>query len=91
MKPELIKFVGDDEAPFIKAGIPVGGVENGDAKKKTAEQAKDWGGQAGEPYDRCYHKACDRIDKVNRDALDHYLRAVAGTLAHFATSPSAPR
>jgi aminopeptidase S len=84
--PEVIEFVGDDESPFIEAGIPVGGAENGDDEKKTAKQAKAWGGQAGEPYDRCYHKACDNIDNVNRDMLDHYMRAIAGTLAHFATS-----
>ena len=85
-RPEIIEFVGDDESPFIDAGIPVGGAENGDAQKKTAEQARVWGGQAGQVYDRCYHEACDRIDNVNRDVLDHYLRALAGTLAHFATS-----
>ena len=85
-QPEIIEFVGDDESPFIEAGIPVGGAENGDRKKKTVEQARNWGGQAGERYDRCYHTACDRIDNVNRDVLDHYLRAIAGTLAHFATS-----
>lgn len=84
--PEIIEFVGDDESPFIEAGIPVGGAENGDAEEKTAEQARAWGGQAGQVYDRCYHQACDRIDNVNRDVLDHYLRAVAGTVAHFATS-----
>lgn len=84
--PEVIEFVGDDESPFIEAGIPVGGAENGDDEKKTAKQAKAWGGQAGEPYDRCYHEACDNIDNVNRDMLDHYMRAIAGTLAHFATS-----
>jgi aminopeptidase S len=64
----------------------VGGAENGDAKKKTAAQARAWGGQAGAVYDRCYHEACDRVDNVDRDVLDHYLRALAGTLAHFATS-----
>jgi len=83
---EFIEFVGDDEAPFIEADIPVGGAENGDEKKKTKEQAQAWGGQAGEPYDPCYHLACDRIENVNREVLDHYLRAVAGTVAHFATS-----
>jgi aminopeptidase S len=30
--------------------------------------------------------ACDIIDNVNREVLDHYMRALAGTLAHFATS-----
>jgi aminopeptidase S len=84
--PEIVEFVGDDESPFIEAGIPVGGAENGDTEEKTVEQANAWGGQAGQPYDRCYHQACDRIDNVNREVLNHYLRALAGTLAHFATS-----
>jgi aminopeptidase S len=84
--PEIIEFVGDDESAFVDAGIPVGGAENGDAKAKTPEQARLWGGQAGQVYDRCYHQACDRIDNVNREVLDNYLKAIAGTLAHFATS-----
>jgi aminopeptidase S len=84
--PEFIEFVGDDESPFIEAGIPVGGAENGDAEDKTTRQAKAWGGKARQPYDRCYHEACDTIDNVNRDVLNHYMRAIAGTLAHFATS-----
>ncbi|HEX4246425.1 MAG TPA: M20/M25/M40 family metallo-hydrolase [Pseudonocardia sp.] len=83
---ETIEFVGDDEAPFVKAGIPSGGAENGDRKKKTEEQASAWGGQAAEVYDRCYHSACDRLENINRVVLTHYLRAIAGTLAHFATS-----
>jgi aminopeptidase S len=84
--PEIIEFVGDDESPFIEAGVPVGGAENGDAEDKTRKQAKAWGGEASKPYDRCYHAACDTINNVNRDVLHHYMRALAGTLAHFATS-----
>lgn len=84
--PEIIEFVGDDESPFIEAGIPVGGAENGDAEEKTSEQAEAWGGEPGQVYDRCYHEACDRIENVNRDVLGHYLPALAGTLAHFAVS-----
>jgi len=80
------EFVGDDESAFIEAGIPVGGAENGDEDQKMRRQAKLWGGKAGEHYDRCYHQACDNVDNVNRDVLNHYLRALAGTLAHFATS-----
>jgi aminopeptidase S len=83
---EIIEFVGDDESPFIEAGIPVGGAENGDAEDKTRKQAEAWGGQAGKPYDRCYHEPCDTIDNVNREVLNHYMRALAGTLAHFAAS-----
>jgi aminopeptidase S len=85
-RPEIIEFVGDDESAFIDAGIPVGGAENGDQDQKMRRQAKDWGGQAGERFDRCYHDACDNMDNVNREVLNHYLRALAGTLAHFATS-----
>ena len=84
--PEIIEFVGDDEWPSIEAGIPVGGAENGDADEKTRRQARAWGGQAGEVYDLCFHEACDTIDNVNREVLDRYLRAIAGTVAHFATS-----
>jgi aminopeptidase S len=84
--PETIEFVGDDESAFIDAGIPVGGAENGDAKRKTSGQARTWGGQADEVYDRCYHQACDAIGNVNREVLDHYLKAIAGTVVHFATS-----
>jgi len=84
--PEITEFVGDDESAFIDAGIPAGGAENGDAKRKTAEQARIWGGQAGAVYDRCYHQACDGIGNVNREVLSHYLKAIAATLAHFATS-----
>ena len=84
--PEIIEFVGDDESAFVEAGIPVGGAENGDAKQKTAQQAQAWGGQAGEVYDRCYHQACDRIDNVNQEVMHHYLRALAGAVAHFATT-----
>jgi Zn-dependent M28 family amino/carboxypeptidase len=36
VQPEAIEFVGDDESPFIDAGIPVGGAENGDRKRKTS-------------------------------------------------------
>ena len=84
--PEIVEFVGDDESAFVEAGIPVGGAENGDAEKKTADQATAWGGQAGQAYDRCYHQACDRIDGVNQEVLGHYLRALTATLAHFASS-----
>lgn len=86
VRPRFIKFVGDDERPFIKAGIPSGGAENGDRDKKTRQQATDWGGRPGEPFDPCYHKPCDRLDNVDRAVLARYLAAVAGTAAYFAMS-----
>ena len=84
--PEFIEFVGDDESPFIDADIPCGGAENGDDEEKSLKQARAWGGQAGQEYDRCYHEACDDLGNVNRVVLNRYSRAISGTLGYFATS-----
>lgn len=83
---EIIEFVGDDESAFVEARIPSGGAENGDQEEKSDDQARAWGGQAGEEFDRCYHMACDSLNNVNRVVLDHYLRALAGTVGSFAES-----
>ncbi len=84
---EAVEFEGgSDYAPFIEADIPSAGVLTGDDERKTAEQAARWGGQGGEVFDRCYHRACDRLDNIDRTALDRFTDAVAGTMAHFAVS-----
>ena len=88
--PETIEFVGDDESPFVDADIPSGGAENGDDEEKSDEQARAWGGQPGEDYDPCYHEDCDSLGNVNRLVLSRYMRAIAGTLGHFATSSERP-
>jgi Zn-dependent M28 family amino/carboxypeptidase len=75
-----------DYGPFIAAGIPAGGLFTGAEEIMTPEQAQRWGGTAGQPYDRCYHQACDRIDGIDRTALDRNTDAVAGTIARFALS-----
>jgi Zn-dependent M28 family amino/carboxypeptidase len=75
-----------DYGPFIAAGIPAGGLFTGAEEIKTPEQAQRWGGTAGQPYDRCYHQACDRIDGIDRTALDRNTDAVAGTIGRFALS-----
>jgi Zn-dependent M28 family amino/carboxypeptidase len=75
-----------DYGPFIEAGIASGGLFTGAEETKTPEQAKRWGGQAGEPFDRCYHQACDRVEGIDRKALDRNTDAVAGAIAHFALS-----
>ena len=41
------------------SGIPAGGLFSGAEGEKTPEQAAIYGGTAGEPYDPCYHQACD--------------------------------
>ncbi|MGW7068594.1 M28 family metallopeptidase [Streptomyces sp. NPDC054855] len=66
-----------DHAPFKDAGVPVGGLFSGADYKKTAEQARNWGGTAGEPFDKCYHSACDSESNIDGTALDNNSDAVA--------------
>jgi Zn-dependent M28 family amino/carboxypeptidase len=75
-----------DYGPFIEAGIPAGGLFTGAEEIKTPEEAQLWGGTAGQPYDPCYHQACDRLDSIDRTALDRNTDAFAATLARFALS-----
>ncbi len=66
-----------DYGPFIAVGIPAGGLFSGAEGIKTAAQATVYGGTAGEPYDACYHQACDTINNVDTDALFELGDAVA--------------
>jgi Zn-dependent M28 family amino/carboxypeptidase len=58
-----------DYGPFIDAGIPAGGLFSGAEGIKTEDEAATYGGTAGEPYDACYHQACDTITNLNDKAL----------------------
>jgi Zn-dependent M28 family amino/carboxypeptidase len=75
-----------DYGPFIAVGIPAGGLFTGAEEIKSPEEAQRWGGTAGEAYDRCYHQACDRLDTIDRTALDRNTDALAAALARFALS-----
>jgi aminopeptidase S len=78
-----------DYAPFIKAGVPSAGLWSGDSKNKTGKQARRWGGRAGGPFDPHYHTRRDRLDRIDRTALDRFTRAAAGAVARFAGSAQA--
>jgi Zn-dependent M28 family amino/carboxypeptidase len=73
-----------DYGPFIAVGIPAGGLFSGAEGIKTAAEAAEYGGTEGEPYDPCYHQACDTMTNLNTRALrelgDGTAHAV-GTLA----------
>ena len=58
-----------DYGPFIAVGIPAGGLFSGAEGIKTPAQAATYGGTAGEPYDPCYHQACDDITNLSTKAL----------------------
>jgi Zn-dependent M28 family amino/carboxypeptidase len=74
-----------DYGPFIDKGIPAGGLQAGAEGLKTADESADFGGTSGEPYDRCYHQACDDLANVSEPALDTLADAAAHAVLHFAT------
>jgi hypothetical protein len=73
-----------DYAPFVFFGIPAGGLFTGANGIKTPGEAGLWGGTAGDPYDPCYHLACDTFDNVNLFALAVNSKAVALATLHYA-------
>lgn len=65
----LVPFDGrSDYVPFLRHGIPVGGISTGAEESKTKQEAEMFGGLAGAPYDFCYHQSCDGINNLNVDA-----------------------
>ena len=75
-----------DYAPFLAAGIPVGGLTSGSSQRKTEVQARLWGGKAGAPFDPNYHTRLDNIDNIDRDALGIMASAAAYAVGTYAQS-----
>ena len=70
LQTEPTPFDGrSDYGPFLDVGVPAGGLFSGAENVKTPEQAAVYGGTAGEPYDSCYHQACDDINNLSSKAL----------------------
>ncbi|MFF3070580.1 M20/M25/M40 family metallo-hydrolase [Kitasatospora sp. NPDC057936] len=66
-------FDGDsDYGPLMNAGVPTSGLFGGAAEVKTPDQAKKYGGTAGQENDPCFHQACDTIKNVNRTAVGDF-------------------
>ena len=75
-----------DYGPFIAVGIPAGGLFSGAEGIKTPEEAAVYGGTAGDPYDSCYHQACDTINNLNTKALSELGDAAADATLTLALS-----
>ncbi|GII03854.1 M20/M25/M40 family metallo-hydrolase [Planobispora takensis] len=91
--PTEIETQGDgrsDHAPFKNAGVRVGGVFTGAEGVKSAAQAAKWGGSSGQPFDRCYHSACDTSGNVNATALDRNADGAAYVLWKLAVGDTPP-
>ena len=63
--PGPLATFSTDMASFKQRGIPVIGLYTGSAELKREDQVAGTGGRAGEPYDSCYHRACDTTENVN--------------------------
>jgi len=77
-----------DYGAFIAVGIPAGGLFSGAEGVKTPAQAAVYGGTAGQPYDPCYHQACDTVNNLNTKALFELGDGVAHSVWTLAKSKS---
>jgi hypothetical protein len=90
-----------DYGPFIAEGIPAGGLFSGAEQPKQVDEVPVYGGVAGEPYDPCYHEACDTLSSVfgagsgvpgldgnGATSLDQMSDAVAHATMHFLVEPN---
>lgn len=75
-----------DYAPFIENGIPAGGTFTGAEQIKTAEEALQFGGTAGEPTDANYHGPGDTVDNLDVGAFVLHAKGIAAAVAKYATS-----
>jgi aminopeptidase S len=73
-----------DYDPFLKAGIPTGGLFTGDEDAKTAEQVEEFGGVENDEHDPCYHRACDDISNIDRQLLHDMAGALGYVTVAFA-------
>ncbi len=69
--PQTVSFRASDHAPFLAAGIPVGGLFTG----------------SDDGADPCYHQACDRVETIDRDMLGLIAHAAAHATLTYARAP----
>ena len=77
-----------DYDAFTLAGVPAGGLFSGAEEKKSADEAKIWGGEAEESFDPNYHKVSDTFDNVDRASLEIHGRGVAYGIGLYAQDES---
>jgi hypothetical protein len=75
-----------DYAPFLAAGVPIGGLTTGWSQRKTEVQARLWGGQAGVAFDPDWRTARDDIHNIDRQALSVMGQALAFAIGSYAQS-----
>lgn len=71
---------GSDDLSFSVKGIPTVGLHTGAAEPMSPADAGLFGGRAGQPYDPCYHQACDTVENVDTVILEQMTNALGHTL-----------
>ena len=69
-----------DYGPFIDVGIAAGGLFTGAEGIKSQSEEDMYGGDAGEPYDDCYHESCDDILNINDEVFGDMILATFSVL-----------
>jgi Zn-dependent M28 family amino/carboxypeptidase len=82
--------LASDYSAFLRAGIPIGGITTGSTQRKTATQARLWGGRAGVPFDPNFQTPADTIANVDRATLAITGPAVAFAVGTYAQSTQGP-
>jgi Zn-dependent M28 family amino/carboxypeptidase len=70
-----------DQVAFAEEDIPVGGLFSGSNERKSAREARLFGGEAGQPRDPNYHQPGDALDNVDPETLN----LMTDAIAHAAT------
>jgi Zn-dependent M28 family amino/carboxypeptidase len=79
-----------DHFPFEQAGVPTGGIFSGANEVMTDAQATEFGGQADEPMDACYHLACDTPENVDTQQVATFAAAAAAAALALARGELLP-
>ena len=78
--PVALRGFGSDDASFAARDIPTVGLFAGAGGTKSEAQAQRFGGTAGQPFDLCYHKACDTVANIDGQVLEQITDALTDAL-----------
>ena len=81
---------GSDDASFTRHGIPTVGLHTGAGERKPDDEAALFGGAANQPYDLCYHRACDTAANVDQAVLGQMTEARVRAVAALTNAGEAP-
>lgn len=82
---------GSDDAAFAARQIPTVGLFTGAGERKSDEHASRFGGEAGKPFDPCYHQACDVPANIDRAVLGQITDALTQALGRIGQEAPAAR